>query len=61
VPLSPIPKDPDKVRAGQAGAVVRWAGNPDRRIVKLESLSPEARNLVLALVDAARTSKAKAP
>lgn len=45
------PKNPIKVRAGKAGAESRWG--PDRRSVRLVSLNPPQRRLVLALIAAA--------
>jgi hypothetical protein len=47
-------KDPAKVAAGEKGARSRW-GPP--RVVRLDDLTPEQRRLVLALVDAARSSE----
>jgi len=47
-------KDPTKVRAGLLGAEKRWSDPANRRVARLDDLSPEARRLVLALVDAAR-------
>jgi hypothetical protein len=50
-----VSKDPDKVRAGRAGAQKRWS-NPDaRRVVRLDDLSREQRAIVLALIEAARS------
>lgn len=46
-------KDPAKVRAGKIGARKRWAGH-QARVVKLDSLTPEQRRLVVALIAAAR-------
>jgi hypothetical protein len=43
-----------KVRAGKIGARSRW-GPP--RVVRLHDLTPDQRRLVLALVEAARTSE----
>ena len=48
-------KDPIKVRAGQIGARKRW-GEP--RLVRLDDLTMAQRQLVMALVDAARSQKA---
>jgi hypothetical protein len=45
-------KDPTKVRAGTIGARTRWG--PEPRVVRLDTLTPPQRRLVLALVDAAR-------
>ena len=53
-----LAKDPTKQRAGLLGAEARW-GPPGTRTVKIGDLSPEARRLVVALVDAAK--KAPAP
>lgn len=53
MPAAAPPKDPRKVRAGSLGARARWRG--DRRVVRIDDLSPEQRRLVLALVDAARS------
>ena len=46
------PKNPAKVRAGQISAEKRWG---PRRVVRLDSLTPEQRRLVLALIDAAKS------
>ena len=48
-------KDPLKVAAGQLGGRTRWADH-DAKVVKLDSLSPEQRSLVLALIHAAKAS-----
>jgi hypothetical protein len=48
------PKNPVKVRAGQIGSRARW-GPP--RHVRLDSLTIEQRNIVLALVEAAKAAK----
>lgn len=45
-------KNPVFVEAGRRGARRRWGAEP--RIVRLDSLTPPQRRLVLALVDAAR-------
>lgn len=48
-----VAKDPIKVRAGEIGARKRWGDHPTR-VVRLDSLTPEQRRLVLALVAAAK-------
>lgn len=48
-------KNPKKVRAGRIAARARW-GEP--RVVRLDSLTPEQRRLVLALIDAAKEAPA---
>lgn len=45
-------KSPVLVEAGRRGARRRWGA---QRIVRLDSLTPEARRLVLALVEAAKS------
>lgn len=52
-------KSPDKVKAGRAGAQVRWAGHTPR-VVRLDALTAEQRRLVHALVEAAREEAATA-
>jgi len=47
-------KDPAKVRAGELGATSRW-GPPGTRTVKIGDLTVEQRQLVLALVAAAKS------
>jgi len=47
-------KDPVKVHAGQLGGRARWGFDHDARVVKLDSLTPSQRQLVLALVRAAK-------
>ena len=49
--MSARPKDPQKVKAGKASALARW-GEP--RVIRLDTLRPEARRLVLALIAAAK-------
>ena len=50
-------RDPQKRRAGAAGAEVRWP--VERRVsVRLDELTPEQRGLVLSLVAAAKAAKA---
>ena len=57
VTLAPTrPKDPAKVKAGNAAALARWG--PDRKTVRLDELTPEQRRLVLALVEAAKSAGA---
>ncbi len=51
-----IAKDPTKVRAGQAGALVRW-GVP--RVVRLGDLPEAQRRLCLALIDAVKATPAE--
>jgi hypothetical protein len=46
-------KDPAKVAAGRAGMRARWAGH-EPRTVRLDSLPPAGRTLVMALIRAAR-------
>ncbi len=49
-------KDPTKVRAGTIGALRRW-GEPGSRpspVVRIGDLTPSQRELVLALISAAR-------
>jgi hypothetical protein len=48
-------KDPLKVKAGKAGAEVRWTAER-RTTVRLDALTSEQRAVVLALVAAARKS-----
>lgn len=42
------------VRAGQAGAESRWGDPANRKVVRIDSLTPEQRGLVLALIAAQR-------
>lgn len=42
-------KDPKRVAAGQKAALARWG---DKRVLRLDELTPAQRRLVLALVDA---------
>lgn len=42
-------KDPKRVAAGKKAALARWG---DKRVVRLNELTPAQRRLVLALVDA---------
>jgi hypothetical protein len=48
-----VSKNPVFVESGRAGARRRWG---QQRIVRLDSLTPEQRRLVLALVEAAKSS-----
>lgn len=50
------PKDTAKARAGLLGARARWKG--ERRVVRLAELSPSARRVVLALIEADRKADA---
>jgi hypothetical protein len=60
--MSTATKNPAKVRAGRASAVVRWGPEPrPPRIVNLGALTPEARRLVLALVAAAKAEQSREP
>ena len=43
-------KDPKRVAAGKKAAAARWG---DKRIVRLDELTPAQRRLVLALIEAA--------
>lgn len=52
-----VSKDPAKVRAGQLGASKRWSDPGNRKVVRLDSLTPHERALVLALVAARGTAK----
>jgi hypothetical protein len=51
---------PRRVAAGRLNAAKRWGPPGTPRVVKIGDLSIEARQLVLALVDAARAKKAPA-
>jgi len=55
-------KDPSRVEAGRRGAERRWDGH-DTKVVRLDVLTKPQRELVLALVRAAKSQseKAKAP
>ena len=44
-------KDPKRVAAGKKAAAARWG---DKRIARLDELTPAQRRLVLALIDAAK-------
>ncbi len=46
-------KNPVFVESGRRGGRKRWG---EQRVLRLDSLTTEQRRLVLALVDAARTS-----
>lgn len=48
-------KDPRLVEAGKRGARRRW-GPP--RVVRLDALTPEQRDVVLALIEAQRAANA---
>jgi hypothetical protein len=41
------------------GAAARWSDPANRRVVKIGDLSTDERRLVLAMIDAARSSKPK--
>lgn len=43
---------------GLLGATKRWSNPANRRVVRLDELDPEARQIVLAFVEAARLRKA---
>jgi hypothetical protein len=58
-PAVSVIKDPAKVRAGTIGAARRWADH-DRRVVRLDALRPEARRLIISLIEAARAAEAVA-
>jgi len=49
-----VVKDPQRVAAGRRGMEVRWGNPANRKTVRLDSLTPDQRRLVLALVDAAK-------
>lgn len=51
MPLSASPKSPARVRRGIVAARARW-GPP--RIARLDDLTPEQRDVVLALINAQR-------
>ena len=53
--MSLASKDPAKVAAGQIGARARWGD--ERRIVRLDALTPPQRALVVALVENMGTEK----
>lgn len=53
------PKDPAKVRAGQAAARARWGDTP--RVVRIDQLTASQRRLVLALIEAARAEQERPP
>ena len=44
---------------GLRGAEKRWSNPAQRRIVRLDALTPEQRAIVLALVEAARRTAEK--
>jgi hypothetical protein len=54
--VSVSPKDPARVAAGHSGARKRW-GPP--RILRLDTLTPQQRRLVLALLDAAKADESE--
>ena len=58
-PAVSVIKNPTKVRAGKIGAAKRWADH-DRRLVRLDALRPEARRLILSLIEAAKAAEAVA-
>lgn len=49
-----VDKDPKKVRAGLASARSRWG---EKRVIRLDELTPERRRLVIALVEAVRSEQ----
>lgn len=49
-------KDPVRVAAGRSGARKRW-GPP--RVLRLDTLTPQQRRLVLALLDAAKADESE--
>lgn len=49
-------KNPVKVRAGKAAALARWG--PEPRILRLDTLQPPYRDAVLALLAAAKSTRA---
>lgn len=49
-------KDPVKARSGRMGARARW-GEP--RVLRLDTLTPTQRRLVLALIDAGAAADAE--
>jgi hypothetical protein len=51
-------KSPQHVRAGKARAAERWSNPANRSAVKLADLTVQQRQLVLALVAAARAANA---
>ena len=51
-------KDPIYVESGRRGAERRWADPATRKIVRIDSLSPEERAVVLALVAAKKSATA---
>ena len=53
------PKDPRKIRAGRASALRRWG--PDGRIVRLDSLDPVTREIVVSILRARRNAAAESP
>ena len=52
-------KNPVKVRAGTIGAAKRWADHAPVT-VRLADLRPEARRLILSLIEAAKAAEAVA-
>jgi hypothetical protein len=52
-------KNPVKVRAGAIGAAKRWSGHAPTT-VRLDALRPEARRLIVSLIEAARAAEAVA-
>lgn len=55
----PHVKDPRLVAAGKATAAKRWG--PDGRIVRLDSLDPVTREIVVAIIRARRNAEGGAP
>ena len=54
-------RDLRKVVAGAQGAASRWSDPANRRIVRLDDLTIPERELVLALVEAAKADVAQGP
>lgn len=50
------PKRRNYSEMGKRGMAVRWADPANRRTVRIADLSPEQRALVLALVNAAKST-----
>ena len=51
-------KDPIYVESGKRGAERRWADPATRKVVRIDSLTPEERAVVLALVAAKKSATA---
>ena len=50
------PKDPRKVAAGRASAQRRWG--PDGRVVRLDSLDPVTREVIVSILRARKNAAA---